>query len=73
MPKLFIRDLDEMTRAQLEEQARRNGRSLPDEVRAILTNLADEETATQIKEALRGRVFSDSAAQLREERALIAR
>jgi plasmid stability protein len=69
MPKLFIRDLDEMTRAQLEEQARRNGRSLPDELRAIPTNLADEETATQIKEALRGRVFSDSAAQLREDRA----
>lgn len=73
MPNVLIRNVDEITLAQLKAQARRNGRSLQNELRTLLTTfahtLSDEETATQIKEALRGRVFSDSAAQLRAERA----
>lgn len=73
MPNVLIRNVDEITLAQLKAQARRNGRSLQNELRILLTTVAhtlsDEATATQIKEALRGRVFSDSAAQLRAERA----
>ncbi len=75
MPNVLVRDVDEAVLAKLKDMARRNGRSLQSELLAILTNfvadcpLSDEETATQIKDALRGRVFADSGAQLREERA----
>ena len=75
MPNVLIRNVDEAVLAQLKDQARRNGRSLQSELLALLTTFAadhpksDEETAAQIKEALRGRGFSDSAAQLREDRA----
>lgn len=75
MPNVLVRDVDETLLAQLKDQAQRNGRSLQSEVLAILTNfvssppLSDEETAARIKDALRGRMYSDSAAQLREDRA----
>jgi plasmid stability protein len=74
MPNVLVRDVDETILAQLKDQAQRNGRSLQSEVLAILTNfvssntLSDEETAARIKDALRGRMFSDSAALLREDR-----
>ncbi len=35
---------------------------------SVNDSLSDEETASQIKDALRGRIFSDSAALLREDR-----
>lgn len=75
MPNVLVRDVDETLLAQLKDHAQRNGRSLQSEVLAILTNfvstnmLSDEETATRIKDALRGRIYSDSAALLREDRA----
>ena len=75
MPNVLVRDVDETVLAKLKDQAQRNGRSLQGEVLAILNSfasydpLSDEETAAQIKTALRGRVFSDSAALLREDRA----
>ena len=74
MPNVLVRDVDETVLAQLKDQAQRNGRSLQSEVLAILTNfasyntLSDTETAARIKDALRGRIFSDSAALLREDR-----
>jgi plasmid stability protein len=74
MPNVLVRDVDETILTKLKDQAQRNGRSLQSEVLAILTNfvssntLSDEETATRIKDALRGRMFSDSAALLREDR-----
>jgi plasmid stability protein len=74
MPNVLVRDVDETILTKLKEQAQRNGRSLQSEVLAILTNfvssntLSDEETAARIKDALRGRMFSDSAALLREDR-----
>jgi plasmid stability protein len=74
MPNVLVRDVDETLLAQLKDQAQRNGRSLQSEVLSILTNfvsshpLSDEETAARIKDALRGRMFSDSAALLREDR-----
>jgi plasmid stability protein len=75
MPNVLVRDVDETILTKLKDQAQRNGRSLQSEVLAILTNfvssntLSDEETAARIKDALRGRMFSDSAALLREDRA----
>lgn len=75
MPNVLVRDVDETILTKLKDQAQRNGRSLQSEVLAILTNfvstntLSDEETAARIKDALRGRIYSDSAALLREDRA----
>ena len=75
MPNVLVRDVDETVLARLKDQAQRNGRSLQSEVLAILNSfasydtLSDEETAARIKDALRGRIFSDSAAPLREDRA----
>lgn len=74
MPNILVRDVDETVLEKLKDQAKRNGRSLQSEVLAIITNfassnaLSDVETAAQIKQALRGRIFSDSAAALREDR-----
>lgn len=74
MPNVLVRDVDETILTKLKDQAQRNGRSLQSEVLAILTNfvssptLSDEETAARIKDALRGRIYSDSAALLREDR-----
>ena len=75
MPGLLIRDLDARILARLQERARRNHRSLQDEVKAILEQAA--ETATR-KEALAlmdkwqrrwgERVFSDSTGLIREMR-----
>jgi plasmid stability protein len=75
MPRLVIRDLDARILARLEEQARKNDRSLQDEVKAILEQAA--ETATR-EEALAlldkwqrrwgERVFSDSTPLIRDAR-----
>lgn len=59
--------------ARLEVQARSNGRSLEEEVRALLTaaaSLSDEayESALEARRRLAGRVMSDSAELLREDR-----
>lgn len=75
MPNVLVRDVDETILTKLKDQAQRNGRSLQSEMLSILTNfvstntLSDEETAARIKDALRGRIYSDSAALLREDRA----
>lgn len=74
MPNVLVRDVDETILTKLKDQAQRNGRSLQSEMLSILTNfvststLSDEETAARIKDALRGRIYSDSAALLREDR-----
>jgi plasmid stability protein len=71
MPNILVRDVDETVLAKLKDQAKRNRRSLQSEVLAIPNNfvaqspLSDAETAARIKEALRGRNFTDSAALLR--------
>ena len=73
MPDVLVREVDETVLEKLKDPAKRNGRSLQSEVLAILNNfvahapLSDEETAAQIKDALRGRVCSDSASLLRED------
>ncbi len=74
MPNVLVRDVEDGILQKLKELAAANGRSLQNELQLIFRSLAesdslsDEETATKIKDALRGRVFSDSAALLREDR-----
>lgn len=74
MPNVLVRDVDETLLEKLKAQARQNGRSLQTEVLAIISSvvnadsLSDKKTAEKIKNSLRGRKFSDSAASLREDR-----
>lgn len=74
MPNILVRDVEETVLEKLKEQAQRNGRSLQTEMLSILNifadynSLSDEQTAAVIKDSLRGRVFSDSAELLREDR-----
>jgi antitoxin FitA len=74
MPDILVRDVDEGILMKLKERAKENGRSLQNELVQVFRTLvegealSDEETALKIKESLRGRVFSDSAALLREDR-----
>lgn len=59
---------------KLKERAKLNGRSMENELVQVFRtlvdgdNLSDEERVTEIKNSLRGRVFSDSATLLREDR-----
>lgn len=74
MPDVLVRDVDEKVLGKLKAQASRNGRSLQNELLQVFKSvtesdgLSDEKTADKIKNALRGRSFSDSAALLREDR-----
>ncbi len=74
MPQILIRDLDADTVARLKARARRHGRSLQGEVKAILE---DATTFTMTEAAaiaddwqlrLAGRAYSDSAETIREDR-----
>jgi plasmid stability protein len=47
MAQLFVADLDETVNARLNARARRHGRSLEDEARAILEEAAHEEPLEQ--------------------------
>jgi plasmid stability protein len=70
----LVRDLDTDTMEHLRARARRHGRSLQGEVKAILQAAAtlsvDEASAVaeQWQQRLAGRTFSDSAAVIREDR-----
>lgn len=74
MPNVLVRDVEEGILQKLKERAKENGRSLQNELQMIFRYFAeaesdsDEKTAAKIKDSLRGRVFSDSAALLREDR-----
>ena len=74
MPDVLVRNVDESVLAKLKDLAKRNRRTVQGELLALINNLvasatlSDEETAARIKDALRGRNFSDSAALLREDR-----
>jgi plasmid stability protein len=75
MPEILVRGLDQKTVKRLKARARIGGRSLQQEVKAILERAA---TALTMAEARRlssawqrrlgGRTFSDSAALIREDR-----
>lgn len=74
MPDVLVRNVDEAVLLKLKQRAKANGHSLQSELIRVFRSLvedetlSDEETATKIKESLRGREFSDSAALLREDR-----
>jgi plasmid stability protein len=74
MPGILVREVELEVLEKLKKRAKQNGRSLQSEVRSIIidvvegSSLSDEETASTIKQSLRGREFSDSAVLLREDR-----
>ena len=73
MPDVLVKNVDEGILAKLKNRARENGRSLQNELMQVFrvlfdADISDEERASQIKESLRGREFSNSAVLLREDR-----
>ena len=74
MPSVLVRDVEASLLEKLKVRAKQNGRSLQGEVLFMMRQfvnaepLPDAEVADKIKDALRGRSFSDSAELLREER-----
>jgi antitoxin FitA len=74
MSGILVRDVKPEVLEKLKRRAKLNGRSLQGEVRSIISEvveaevLSDQDTAAKIKNSLRGRKFSDSAATLREDR-----
>jgi hypothetical protein len=74
MPDVLVRNVDESVLAKLKDLANRNRRTVQGELLTLINNfvasatLSDEETAARIKDALRGRNFTDSAALMREDR-----
>lgn len=74
MPQLLIRNLDEKTMLKLKERARLHNRSVQGEVKLILEDYASrpDEAPWAIAERWQGYFagcsFSDSAAQVRQDR-----
>lgn len=75
MPNVLVRDVETTVLEKLKNRAARSGRSLQSEVQIILTNavrkiepLSELETARKIRESLKIKNQSDSAALLREDR-----
>ncbi|MFY9823949.1 MAG: TraY domain-containing protein [Thermoanaerobaculia bacterium] len=74
MAQILVRDLSPDIVARLKNRAERNGRSLQGEVKAILESAAKlsmsdaREVAAQIRQSFQGRMTSDSADLLREDR-----
>jgi antitoxin FitA len=75
MGSILVRGLDQKTIERLKERARLNGRSLQQEVKALLERAADTLTMREArrvserwKRRLDGRSFFDSAQLIREDR-----
>ena len=74
MAQILVRNLDEKIVNRLKARARRNGRSLQAEVRAILEQTptldmqAARRLADTIRKSLGNRRFDDSAKLIRRER-----
>jgi len=74
MAQILVRNLGKAVVERLKSRARRGGRSLESEVRAILEEAAQSDPAAawklvdRIRRGFRGRKFSDSAALIREDR-----
>ena len=77
MPQILVRNLNKNIVERLKKRARRDGRSLQSEVKAILEQAANEpvmdmETARklceQIQRRFRGRKFPDTVELIREDR-----
>jgi plasmid stability protein len=75
MGSILVRGLDQKTIERLKERTRRNGRSLKQEVKALLERAAETLTiretrrlSDQWRRRLDGQSFSDSAQLIREDR-----
>jgi plasmid stability protein len=74
MAQVLVRDLDSELIERLKSQARRHGRSLQGEVKAILESAASysmmeaRHIAEQWRQRLAGQMVSDSADLIREDR-----
>lgn len=76
MPDVLVRDVEKEILDKLKVRAKKNGRSLQNELIQIfqssveneIKQLSDKETAAKIRKMLEGRVFSDSTELLREDR-----
>jgi len=75
MAQVLVRDLKADVVERLKDRARRHGRSLQKEAKAILEDAASHytmeearEAADRIRRRLAGRTFSDSAELIREDR-----
>ncbi len=75
MAQVLVRDLDAAVVERLKERARRNGRSLQKETKAVLEAAARPYTmeearlaAERIRSRFGDRTFSDSAELIREDR-----
>jgi antitoxin FitA len=75
MPAITVPDVDDATLAHLEARARQHGRTVEEEVRAILKDVATPpdpvwNEINQLRESIAasGRVFTDSVQLLREDR-----
>jgi plasmid stability protein len=76
MPDVLVRDVEKDVLTKLKARAKKNGRSLQNELTQIIQSsvaneieqLSDKETAAKIRKALQGGVYSDSVELLREDR-----
>ena len=76
MAQILVRDVGEAAVARLKRRAKRRGRSLQGEVKAILEEVAGREAAmvkarreaARIRARFAGRSFSDGTALIREDR-----
>lgn len=74
MPDVLVRDVEDGILTKLKDRAKENGRSLQNELIQVFRSLVEsdalssDETAAKIRNSLRGRVHSDSAELLREDR-----
>lgn len=77
MPQILVRNLNKNTVERLKKRARRDGRSLQSEVKAILEQAANEPAVDmkaaqalviKIRRMLKGRKFPDTVKLIREDR-----
>ena len=74
MPQVLVRSLDRPVLNRLKARAKRNGRSLQAELKAILEDASRRDllqsywVALRIRKALKGRRFSDTTELVAEDR-----
>lgn len=74
MPDVLVRNIEAEVLEKMKLRAKQNGRSLQAELKLLISSFigsvsaSDFETASKIKEKLRGRQFSDSVEFLKEDR-----
>jgi plasmid stability protein len=74
MAQILVRNLNKAVVEHLKSRARRGGRSLQSEVRAILQQAAETDLAaagrlaSRIRRSFNGRRFGDSVALIRQDR-----